>query len=431
MSILKGIKIDGSEDVHQLDYENAVANKPFGKTTGLQEILPEQDAEMMYADGFYMAYLLSPHLFALELGKTVVVNIDGTEYTTKTALLEGQMAFGNMAAMGGEDTGEPFFGMMMAQGDNRIIGFASLETPADPENPGTVTHKVSIRYDTTIIKKLGKEYVAIDWNDNDPRSVSTIKNRPFGTIIAGSFVLPETVYTCISVETNETDSGTIYQAVAMFDGANGFAAGENYGLLVDDALVEEATMDSEGEFLSFEASGVQIIAVANMVIWTITEEEYAQFNEGVAVTKTFGITYQPGDGNDLDIPVPAKYLPGICPELIWTNDSPTAEFAGQTLTFDKNYSMYVVKFNNSTTDDSGDTDIVLAGQKKTLKFVKKTLSLGTGVWNFKENEASREITDTTANTITFGSANCYDHSAGTAELGNNAYAIPTEIYGIR
>lgn len=29
MAILKGIKIEGSEEVHQIDYEDAVANKPF------------------------------------------------------------------------------------------------------------------------------------------------------------------------------------------------------------------------------------------------------------------------------------------------------------------------------------------------------------------------------------------------------------------
>lgn len=89
MAILKGIKITDSEEVHQIDYEDAVANKPFGTT---KEVLFEWDGNVdglecweMAANGetmpfFYKINNNTPRKESF-VGATALCMEDGTEET--------------------------------------------------------------------------------------------------------------------------------------------------------------------------------------------------------------------------------------------------------------------------------------------------------------------------------------------------------------
>ena len=118
MAILQGIKIEGSEEVHQIDYESAVANKPFyeetttlfewdGDTTGLEYIEITEDG---VTEPYLYKVTDEVHTYDEFLGSKATANVSGTEQTMDitsdviTQFSDGLFNIGNFAFVALEDT---------------------------------------------------------------------------------------------------------------------------------------------------------------------------------------------------------------------------------------------------------------------------------------------------------------------------------------
>lgn len=163
MAILNGINIKGTEEVHQLDYEKAIANKPpLVKSFNDLEDKPfySEDGEAIIYDGANVEF---EHVTEDEIGEnyslyldTVIepqtgylIDWDGKTYScTSTELMDVYVFLGNQSYMGGEDTGEPFF-MMCAIDQIAIVTFDLT----------TNTHNVKIYQNTEIVHQLDPKYV--------------------------------------------------------------------------------------------------------------------------------------------------------------------------------------------------------------------------------------------------------------------------------
>ena len=119
-------------------------NKPFGDFK--QEILPLGEVEFVFSDADGGAVAMFPCNVAVKQDTVLEIFWDGTTYTTK-ALESGMIVFGNLAAFGLEDTGEPFVGMY-EEGTILLMDLTVMET---------VTRELSISIIEII--KVPTEYV--------------------------------------------------------------------------------------------------------------------------------------------------------------------------------------------------------------------------------------------------------------------------------
>lgn len=75
-------------------------------------LLPTTEMTFTENPDYGYMWMASPALCELEIGKKYVVTWDGTDYTCEgidlSAMMEGAVAIGNLAFVGGPDTGEPF-----------------------------------------------------------------------------------------------------------------------------------------------------------------------------------------------------------------------------------------------------------------------------------------------------------------------------------
>ena len=113
---------------------------------------------------------------------------------------------------------------------------------------------------------------------------------------------------------------------------------------------------------------------------------------------------------------------GIVLESLWTNDSPSNSFSGQTVTLSKSVSeftliLFVYVFSTGTQN----YNTRLYPTATLEEGVTCDLQINAGSSN---RTGARNVTLASENTVTFGAAS---YNGSTA----NGYVIPTQIFGIR
>lgn len=140
----KGIKYLDSKFIKDMYYDLGIETV---------EILPQTEVPFSNMGGIY-GFTLQQKLFELEVGKTYIVNWDGTEYECVADVGEfnGDTAIGigNRAiAQIGEDTGEPFiFGVSMNYSASSCFTTSTASS-----------HLISLSRNDEIIKQIPSKYV--------------------------------------------------------------------------------------------------------------------------------------------------------------------------------------------------------------------------------------------------------------------------------
>lgn len=162
MAILNGINIKGTEEVHQLDYDKAIANKPtlvksfndledkpFYSEQGEVDILPKAGYTFFIEDGMGMYVHDTP--FNIVENETYYVELDGTIYECVCNYFSEDNAYyvGNSMMFGLEDTEEPF-GIVNDLNNNEYIIIAFDEL---------TTHNIRIYQSREVIKHLDSKFI--------------------------------------------------------------------------------------------------------------------------------------------------------------------------------------------------------------------------------------------------------------------------------
>ena len=168
MAILKGIKLSGSDEEHQIDYETGIGNKPiliksfddlegkpFYSEQSTVELVTIQDYEFTaHEDG---VGLQLNYQVPFEVGKTYAIEWDGTTYNCVSQAVDADGAtaigIGNGLLIDGTDTGEPFVIMYLSIGEVLVFGVMSV---FDTE---TTTHHFGVTETGEIVHKLDSKYV--------------------------------------------------------------------------------------------------------------------------------------------------------------------------------------------------------------------------------------------------------------------------------
>ena len=169
MAILKGIKLSGSDEEHQIDYDTGIGNKPtlvksfndledkpFYSENGTVEIVPIQDYVFESQEDGSIA-LQFDFKAPFEVGKTYDIEWDGTTYNCVSQAVDADgataIAIGNGLLVDGTDTGEPFVIMYLSIGEVLVFGVVSVyDTEA-------TTHHFGITQTGEIVHKLDSKYV--------------------------------------------------------------------------------------------------------------------------------------------------------------------------------------------------------------------------------------------------------------------------------
>ena len=166
MSILKGIKLEGSSESHQLDYETGIGNKPklaksfndledlpFYSEGGQYILFEEQEVQFVpMSEGGLQGYGYI-HAPSLNINGSLDCSIrwDGILYSC-TPMVDSdteesrEIYVGNLGFLGGEDTGEPFL----------IVDNLEMTVFATP-NEGA--HIVYISQSDEVVHQLDPKYV--------------------------------------------------------------------------------------------------------------------------------------------------------------------------------------------------------------------------------------------------------------------------------
>lgn len=139
---------------------NDLTDKPFGEETSTVEVLAETalivDTDL--AEGF-----IFKNPITLEAEKNYNINYNGVSYScvANELAMDGMRAItlGNMSAMGGEDSGEPFAMLVFPAEVAQNTGFYMQVMPLD----GSTSVTISIYQDNTIIHPLDNKYLDLDW----------------------------------------------------------------------------------------------------------------------------------------------------------------------------------------------------------------------------------------------------------------------------
>lgn len=113
-------------------------------------------------------------------------------------------------------------------------------------------------------------------------------------------------------------------------------------------------------------------------------------------------------------------------KLLWTNPSPTSDFAAQTITLPSNdcdfYYIRIIRDKNATTDIISPI-FLKVGEKG---FVRFEVGSG-GIQSGSVIVYSREVTITSATQVTFAAGVIFGYASAT----RNDLSIPYQIYGIK
>ena len=147
MAILKGIKFTDSDEIHKLDYEEAIENKPF-YVEGVMEIdlLPKQD--LTFENYTYM----HSALFGLVEGNTYKVEYDGALYECVCGTIDDEGVtmdyIGNDTEFGGTNN-VPFI-----VADNPLYSQGMIMAISEGN-----THNIRIYHDGEAVHQLDPKYV--------------------------------------------------------------------------------------------------------------------------------------------------------------------------------------------------------------------------------------------------------------------------------
>lgn len=108
----------------------------------------------------------------------------------------------------------------------------------------------------------------------------------------------------------------------------------------------------------------------------------------------------------------------IAPTLLWSNDNPSASFAPQVISFDSNYSAFLVEIRSTTSDATTAVIYLPIGLSSQDIFATRKSGSGQG-W--------RLVNSVNAGSIDFGNGIRTSSSGSSA---NNSYAIPVNIWGV-
>lgn len=169
MAVLNGINIKGTEEVHQLDYEKAIAHKPklvksyndlddkpFYSEQGEVDILPKADYTFALMDET-MGLYGNQQSFKLIGNEEYIVEYDGNTYNCLATDLSDEtyslIIIGNLSIMDSslENTGEPF--IIQSNYTNEAIegGIATKETDT--------VHNIRIYQSREVIKHLDSKFI--------------------------------------------------------------------------------------------------------------------------------------------------------------------------------------------------------------------------------------------------------------------------------
>ena len=108
----------------------------------------------------------------------------------------------------------------------------------------------------------------------------------------------------------------------------------------------------------------------------------------------------------------------IAPTLLWSNANPSASFAPQVLTFDGEYSGFLVEVRSTTSDATTAVIYLPVGQGYVDTFATRKSGNGQG-W--------RLVNSVNAGSIDFGNG---IRTSSSGSSTNNSYAIPVNIWGV-
>lgn len=108
----------------------------------------------------------------------------------------------------------------------------------------------------------------------------------------------------------------------------------------------------------------------------------------------------------------------IAPTLLWSNDNPTESFAPQVITFDGEYSAFLVEMRSTTSDATTAVIYLPVGLWNSDTFATRKSGNGQG-W--------RLVNSVSAGSINFGNG---IRTSSSGSSSNNSYAIPVNIWGV-
>lgn len=119
---------------------------PIGETTTVKEVLAECQPEFVEGEGVFVLMGESD----IAVGEKYTVNWNGADYEcVAVSAPNNSIALGNMSAMGGDNTGEPF--LIAYNIDASAWSFIDMT--------GSTTLTISIRQEVTEVKKISGKYV--------------------------------------------------------------------------------------------------------------------------------------------------------------------------------------------------------------------------------------------------------------------------------
>lgn len=326
MSILKGIKLKDDSTVHQLDYEQGIANKPkivkswndledkpFHDDLDAREIIVEKTTLTMSLNNDKY-YISNPEpilkgLRFVENDKFIYI-WDDVEYecTTKYEVDEQGIGFysiGNSKVnkADGEDTGEPFFIACLVSSDktSKVYNVVSIN------EVGTVEVQKAYKTVQTIDGKYVKDMYYCEEGLNE---ILPLQDVEFGYASEGySYVCPLTYYDIPIGDTIDVKwNGTDY-ACEVGD----------MGALLGDSLVVPV-IGNVDLMLGGEGNGIPFVIVFDITgelsgmgsVISIMEMETEPNEEVQTITKQLGIYHKATKINQ----IPPKYIK----EMYYTED---------------------------------------------------------------------------------------------------------------
>ena len=135
-------------DETQPDY---VRNRTHYTETAIVEVLLEISFTSQLLDGSYGWMANEPTITELpEAGEVATVSFDGKEYECAAVVMHGIAVYGNAAAMGGDDTGEPFVLMSAPNSRSSVVCLTDTEPTA---------HSISVYRKEETVHTLDPKYL--------------------------------------------------------------------------------------------------------------------------------------------------------------------------------------------------------------------------------------------------------------------------------
>lgn len=140
---------------------------------------------------------------------------------------------------------------------------------------------------------------------------------------------------------------------------------------------------------------------------------------------TVGVSYNADGTQNLTILDKGKIVE-VPPTLLWINDSPTSEFAAQTVSVDgADYTGYLVELRQSTT--VSDTAVAYLPFTDTMIGLAVCAQFAYADTTYP-TDVGRQVNAATTSSIEFGTG--YAQASGSISRGNT-YGIPTRIWGVK